>query len=87
MACGAERDQIVLAIVSQMAWVRAAVAREGSRRELLQHLVDYGPDRAQRIILPRALLREQVTEHVILLLIVSLHARLNASEVATLHIF
>jgi hypothetical protein len=43
-------------------------------RQLLEHFVHHGPDGAQRMILPHPLLRRQITEDMILLLIRSAHA-------------
>jgi hypothetical protein len=43
-------------------------------RNLAEYFVHHGPDSAQGMILANAHLRRQITEHVILLLIVSAHA-------------
>jgi hypothetical protein len=59
-------------------WNRRPAYAGGHRvelsRQLGKHFVHHGTDGAQRMILPHAHLRRQVTEHMILLLIGSSHA-------------
>jgi hypothetical protein len=52
----------------------ASVHRVKASRELPEYLVYHGPNRAQRMILTHALFGRQVTEYMILLLIISAHA-------------